>query len=81
MKEGRDIVRSRNARLNMARRNAVNLKTLLDSEKRPALDNDEAWSALFADIRDMAADILQAVHEASAYHNVLIGHPTPTEAE
>lgn len=69
MKDENNLIRSRNARLNLVHRAAKNLVTSCKPEHRP--DNDEAWSALFADIRDMAADVHQGVHEASAYHNVL----------
>lgn len=80
MKDGKDVVRSRNARLNVARREAAKIARLLEPELRPALDNDAAWSALFANIRDAATDVYQGVHEANAYHNVLIGHPEKAEA-
>lgn len=73
-KDLHDLARSRNARLNLARRQSAELVELLDPEKRLPNAHDEGWSALFADIRDMAQDILQGVHEASAYHNALMGH-------
>lgn len=73
-KDLHDLVRSRNARLNLARRQAARMLGLLDPEKRPPNAHDVAWSVLFAEIRDMAQDALQGAHEASAYHNALMGH-------
>lgn len=72
-KDLHNLVRSRNARLNLARRQAAAMVEMLDPEKRPINANDEAWSVLFAEIRDMAQDALQGAHEASAYHNALMG--------
>jgi hypothetical protein len=79
-KDLHDLVRSRNARLNLTRRQAAAMVETLDPKKRPGNANDEAWSHLFANIRDMAQDALQGAHEASAYHNALMGHE-PVKAE
>ena len=63
------FMRSRNARLNLARRAATILATELDPGNRP--ESEDQWNALFAVIRDCAGDVHQGVHEASAYHNCL----------
>lgn len=82
MKDSRATLRSRNARLNLARKEAAKMARWLEPELRPALGDDDKWAALFANIRDGAADIVQAVHEANAYHNVLMVEPTlPVAAE
>lgn len=71
----RQLNRSRNACLNRAYRNATILKAHLDPERRP--DNLEAWNVLFAAVRDAAQDVLQGVHEASAYNNVIQNSTAP----
>ena len=69
MKNMMDLIRSRNARLNLARRQADMMFNLLNPVVRPKTEDE--WNALFASIRDAANDIVQGVHEASAYHNSL----------
>lgn len=78
-KDIQNLVRSRNARLNLARRQAWALFEILNPDMRP--NTDEGWSILFASIRDMAADVQQGTHEASAYHNSLRDVPAPADDE
>lgn len=81
MKDRTNVIRSRNARLNLARRSAVLLVDLLDPEKRPKDKDVEGWSLLLAEIKDRAQDVAQAAYEASAYNNVLIGGVECTTTE
>lgn len=75
MKDEHNLKRSRNARLNLARRQAEQLYRLLNPEHRPKDSDQDGWNELFAEARDMIADTHQGIHEASAYNNSLKDEP------
>ena len=64
MKSAHAVKRSRNARLNQAIRHA---QEIVSSVQEFRTTDDPT---MFADLRESAFDLLQAVHEASAYDNV-----------
>lgn len=80
MKDEHNLRRSRNARLNLARRQAEQLYRLLNPKGRPKDDNADGWNEIFAEARDMAEYVHQGVHEASAYHNALKDGPADIAA-
>lgn len=72
MIDAKQVKKSRNARLNKARRSADALLLQLhqyEGSSEPILEQ-EFW----AEVRDLAADIHLSVHEANAYNNVLAGN-------
>lgn len=71
MKTRFDLRRSRNGRLNRARREAAKLITLLEAfeGEKVGIAVQEFWQA----VREHGEQIAQCVHEANAYNNVMVG--------
>jgi hypothetical protein len=74
-----NLRRSRNGRLNRARREAEKLVSLLEAfeGQKVGIDVQEFWQA----IREHGQQIAQCVHEANAYNNVMVGDNWPDTVE
>jgi hypothetical protein len=70
-----NLRRSRNGRLNKARREAQKLVSLLEAfeGERLGIDVQEFWQA----VREHGQQIAQCIHEANAYNNVMVGDGWP----
>lgn len=74
-----NIRRSRNGRLNRARRDAEKLISLLEKfeGRTGGIADQDFWAA----IRDLGQSISLCVSEANAYNNVMVGDGWPEEME
>ena len=75
MKDRFNLRRSRNSRLNRARREAAQLLALLEAfeGEKVGIAVQEFWQA----VREHGEQIAKCVHEANAYNNVMVGDNWP----
>ena len=76
-KDKYNLRRSRNGRLNRARREAEKLIVLLQQfeGQKVGIAVQDFWEA----VRDHGEQIAKCIHEANAYNNVMVGDQWPEE--
>ncbi len=73
MKSELDTGKSRNGRINQARKYNRALSALLDQFEGTQARQPHTDGAYWGAVREMAEKLLKAVHEANAYNNVMVG--------
>lgn len=81
MKTERSLGKSRNARLNQARKYVRALTALLDSYEGTPSADPMRDAGFWGGIREFAEKTTKCVHEASAYNNVMCGDDIVSDEE